>query len=133
MSFPKLACACGLATVALAACGSTSKPLAGSAGAAATARVARGKVDDPRRTHLKCLEQDHLNARDVGSSEIRVGIAPGGPLIVFTPTPGAAQEDQISGLEQGAEVIGSALLYPGQAGDKLLQKIENCTAKGVSG
>jgi hypothetical protein len=40
---------------------------------------------------------------------------------------------QIHGLSQGAEVIGSALLYPNQASDKLLTKVENCVALGVGG
>ena len=53
--------------------------------------------------------------------------------MVFEPTPGAAQESQIDGQVEGAEVIGSALLYPNQASDSLLQKVEDCVAKGVSG
>jgi hypothetical protein len=34
---------------------------------------------------------------------------------------------------ESAEVIGSALLYPNQAPDGLLQKVESCVAKGVKG
>ncbi len=30
-------------------------------------------------------------------------------------------------------MIGAALLYPNQASDALLQKVEDCVAKGVSG
>ena len=35
--------------------------------------------------------------------------------------------------EQGAEVIGSALLYPNKASGKTLTKVELCTATGVNG
>ena len=51
----------------------------------------------------------------------------------FAPTPGAAQDAQISGRVTGAEVIGSALLYPDQASDGLLQTVEDCLAAGVTG
>ena len=56
-----------------------------------------------------------------------------GPPFQFTPTPGAAQDQQISGHTPGAEVIGSALLYPGTAPDSELQPIEDCLAQGVKG
>ncbi len=49
----------------------------------------------------------------------------------FVPTPGAALAEQIEGRSQGAEVIGSALLYPGQASDSQLQTIEDCVGQGV--
>jgi hypothetical protein len=53
--------------------------------------------------------------------------------VSFEPTPGDAQGVQIQGEAQGAEVIGSALLYPNQAPDSLLSTVEGCVAKGVSG
>jgi hypothetical protein len=52
---------------------------------------------------------------------------------VFTPTPGSAQADQIRAAAQGAEVIGSALLYPNQGSDQELAQIETCLTRGVSG
>jgi hypothetical protein len=61
------------------------------------------------------------------------GPAPAGATIVFASTPGAAQADQIIGSAQGAEVIGSALVYPNQAPDSLLNGIEACLAQGVQG
>jgi hypothetical protein len=64
---------------------------------------------------------------------MQIGAKPSGPTVQFTPTPGAAQEEQISGQVESAEVIGAALLYPNQASDSLLQKVEGCVAKGVSG
>jgi hypothetical protein len=64
---------------------------------------------------------------------MQIGTKPSGPTVQFMPTPGAAQEAQISGQVESAEVIGSALLYPNQAPDGLLQKVESCVAKGVKG
>jgi hypothetical protein len=53
--------------------------------------------------------------------------------IRFLPTPGAAQAAQIENQEQGAEAIGSALLYPGRTPDAELTQIERCIAQGVKG
>jgi hypothetical protein len=69
----------------------------------------------------------------VGTTAMQIGTRPYGPTVYFEPTPGAAQEMQIDGQAQGAEVIGSALLYPNQASDQLLQQVEDCVALGVSG
>ncbi len=93
----------------------------------------RGVVDDPRTTHLKCLREKHLSAVKVGQTDIEVGSAPSGSRIEFEPTPGAAQQLQISDRIEGAEVIGSALLYPGGSSDHELATIEGCLAQGVSG
>lgn len=124
---------CGaLLASSLAACGSTSRPLAGSA-AAISGHGVRGRVDDPRASHFSCLLQQHITAIKVGQTAIQVGAPPSGPLITFTPTPGAAQAKQINGEAEGAEVIGSALLYPNQGSDAELQAIENCVAKKVKG
>jgi hypothetical protein len=116
-----------LAGVAAAGCASTIKPLRG-----------RGVVDSPittKNNHLACLRQQHLPVQQVGSTGLQIGALPSGPTVVFTPTPGAAQALQIQGLRstQGSEVIGQALLYPHQADDGELKKIETCLAKGVSG
>lgn len=114
--------------LALAACGGSVKPATGS----------RGKVDDPRTTqtnHVTCLRDAHLKVQEVGKTGLQIGAPPAGPTVVFTPTPGAAQYDQMSGQAkyQGAEVIGSALLYPNQGSESELQVVENCLAEGVSG
>jgi hypothetical protein len=117
-----------LAALALSACGSSIKPQTGS----------RGRVDDPRTAHAdhaKCISQHHLAVHKLGLNELQIGAAPAGPKVVFEPTPGQAQGVQISGLreQQGAEVIGSALLFPAQASDQELADIETCLATGVIG
>jgi hypothetical protein len=130
MSRAKLALAVGLAAISLAACGSTAKPEAGSAKAASV--NAKG-VDDPRATHVECLRQAHIPVTEFDRTWLQIGTKPYGPTVHFTPTPGAAQEFQIDGQVEGAEVIGAALLYPNKASDGLLQTVEDCIAKGVTG
>src|SRR5205807_9279025 len=100
-----------LLAAALAGCGSAPKPRAGTP-AAQGQTVGHARVDDPRTLHVECLKQAHLPVTEVGQTGVQVGPLPNGPTIVFEPTPGAAQESQLSGKAQGAEVIGSALLYP---------------------
>jgi hypothetical protein len=91
------------------------------------------RVDDPRPKHLACLKQHQLPVSEPSPTEIQVGPPGVGPLIAFTPTPGHAQADQIEGKDPGAEVIGSALLFPNQGSENQLQTVEVCTALGVSG
>lgn len=138
MSLAKLVPACVPIALAVAACGgSVANPVAGSASAA----KGRGKVDNPRTNqpnHVACLRQDHLSVVSTsiyGRPGIQIGSPPSGPTVVFEPTPGVAQGDQMQGNRafQGAEVIGSALLYPNAASDKELSKVEACIAQGVAG
>ena len=133
MPSAKLAAMLGVAALSLSACGTASKPEAGTLKANVTSQKG---VDDPRKKHVECLEQEHIPVRDLtldGLPAFQVGTAPSGPTVVFQATPGAAQGVQINGQSQGAEVIGAALLYPNQASDALLGKVETCVAKGVSG
>jgi hypothetical protein len=133
MSSAKLAAACALIALVMAGCGSSSKPEAGSVHTSAGGHAGRGVIDDPRTKHLMCLKQHGLVAHRVGQTGIQVGKLPTGPSIAFAQTPGAAQALQINGTVENAEVIGSALLYPRQAPDKLLKVVEACMAQGVTG
>jgi hypothetical protein len=123
---------CVFAVLALSACGSKSNPPAGSIPPAATT-AGHARLDDPRTKHVACLRQHNVPFQEVGATGIQVGSPSIGPSVVFTPTPGAAQRDQIVGQAPGAEVIGSALLYPNQASDRLLSTVEHCLAQGVKG
>jgi hypothetical protein len=137
MRLAKLVLACGLTGVLVAACGIKAKPLAG------TAHIDKAPgnhaaVDDPRLRHARCLRKDKFRIheyRTAGANlpAIQVGYLPVGPTIVFEPTPGIAQGLQIQGKVQAAEVIGSELLYPNEASDKELTKVEACAAIGVTG
>jgi hypothetical protein len=136
MSLAKVAVVCGLMALLLGACGIQAKPVAGTD--LRRAHDYYGKVDDPRTTHVPCLRGAglpiHEYATDgTGLPAIQVGRLPTGPTIIFYPTPGIAQGLQLMGQEQGAEVIGSALLYPNQASDSELSIVEKCVAIGVSG
>jgi hypothetical protein len=131
----KLLAATGVAALALSGCGGiTTNPVAGSP----TVSKGRGKVDDPRTNHpnhLACLKQAHLPVIEVGRTWLQIGTPPAGPKVYFAPTPGAAQAFSIEGEKpyRGAEVIGSALLYPEQGSDSELQAIEACLAQNVTG
>jgi hypothetical protein len=121
----KTAAAASLAAILVSACSTAVKPPQG-----------RGRVDDPRLHNpdrVACLKRHRLPVALVGETGIQIGALPAGPSVRFLPTPGAAQAVQIAGEAQGAEVIGSALLYPPQASDNELTVIENCLAEGVAG
>lgn len=111
----------------LAGCGSATKPARG-----------RGVVDSAITTktnHLTCLRHEHLPVQVTSATTLQIGPLPNGPTVEFLPTAGAAQALQITGVRanQGAEVVGSAQLYPNGASDGELKQIETCLAKGVSG
>ncbi len=136
MSSAKLAAACALVGVSLSGCGIAAKPLAGAPDLSKAPGI-HGRVDQLRHQHYLCIVHSGLPARVYtaagGRPAIQVGTPPSGPTVVFEPTPGAAQEDQIDGQVQSAEVIGSALVYPNAASDKVLSKVEGCVAVGVTG
>jgi hypothetical protein len=115
--------AAALTALALSACSVTANTPGG-----------RGRVADPRTQagRLDCLRAHHLPVTEVGDSDLQIGQLPAGPTVRFTPSPGAAQTAQIEGQAQGAEAIGSALVYPNQAPNTELGVIENCVAQGVS-
>lgn len=133
MSRAKWAAAAVLVALSLSACGVASKPEAGSASAATKSK---SSYSDPRTKHVKCLRAAGIHFRELMIGRypsIQVGTRPNGPTIEFAATPGAAQNDQIQGRAQGAEVIGAALVYPNQAPNALMSKVEACMAEGVSG
>ncbi len=120
-----------VAALALAGCGAVKVQPSSPAGSSKLA--SRGKVDDPVtvRNHLGCLRDHHLAVHVVSPTRLQVDAPPAGPTIVFAATPGAAQAYQITGGAQGAEVIGSALVYPHQGSDAELGTIGACLAQGV--
>jgi hypothetical protein len=132
MSSPKLVVASGLAGLALSACGGTAKPVAGTIRPAPTPH-SRGVIDDPRGGMIKCLKLKQVQAVRIGRTGLQIGALPAGPTIDYASTPGDAQAAQIHGKVQSAEVIGSAFLYPNEASDATLQKVENCLTVGVIG
>ena len=139
MPLAKLVVACGLIAVALSvsACGIQAKPVAGTKDLYAVPGN-HAVVNDPRTPYLKCLRTDGfaLTRFLYGTQQLRavqVNAKPSGPTVVFEPTPGIAEGDQMKGQEEGAEVIGSALIYPNRAPDALMHKVETCLATNVKG
>jgi hypothetical protein len=130
MPTAKLAAVAAVAAMFLAACGTTAKPEAGTPRADAKARQ---QVDDPRTKHIDCLRGAKIPVVTAGLTELEVGTPPSQAKIVYLPTPGSAQQAQLGGDAPGAEVIGSALLYPQQDSDAQLQAIEGCLTIGVKG
>ena len=134
MRIARFAAAAIVVALALSACGSTTKPVAGTPQAAAQAKKG---LNDPRPKHIACLRADHVT--DIheyfseGRPAFQVGTKPSGPTVVFEATPGMGQGVQISGSDQGAEIIGSALVVPNDAPAKLDHEVETCVALGVSG
>ena len=125
-----------LAALALALAGCGAVKVQPTAPAGSTKLVSRGKIDSPLTSvhnHLGCMRDAHLAVQLVSPTKLQIGAARSGPTVVFTPTAGAAQAQQIDGNAQGAEAIGSALLYPNQASDAELTAIEDCLARGVQG
>jgi hypothetical protein len=127
--------ALALAATALAGCGS-SVQVQPAASPTSSKLASRGRVDSPEtnmRNYLGCLRDGHLSVQVTSPTRLEVGPAPAGATIVFAATTGAAEANQIDGSAQGAEVIGSALVYPHQAPEPTLSVIEACLARGVQG
>ena len=123
MPHAKSVAALGAAAMILCGCSAVVKPPGG-----------RGRVDDPRTAYgrLQCLKAQHLPARKVGRTQLQIGALPGGPTVQFEPSVGAAGGHKVEGTAQGAELIGSALLYANQATGSELTKIENCVGQGMN-
>ena len=118
----------------LAGCGAVKVQPTTPAGSSTLA--SRGKVDSPltnMRNHLGCLRDGHLPVQVTSATTLQVGEPPSDATILFRATTGASQADQVEGNAQGAEVIGPALVYPHQASDADLDRIEDCLAQGVQG
>jgi hypothetical protein len=127
---------CAAGVLGLSACGATSNPPAASSGAqklAGTLPKGRGVIDDPRHKSRACLLALNLGLVTNGRDDEYVGQGTDRAKIVFLPTPGSAQYAQISGTQEGAEVIGGALLYPQAMSESHLNKVEKCLAQGVTG
>jgi hypothetical protein len=89
-----------------------------------------GKGDgsyDPRDGRIACLTGKGLQARKVADRFVFVNAPGGRPLrVFFAVTPGEAEAISVSARAQGAEQLGRALLFVGNASEPLLTKIEGC-------
>jgi hypothetical protein len=83
---------------------------------------------DKRAAAMTCLEEAGVPAELRGEEEIVIGDGQGAPHIKFFLTSGESEAAQFEGDGEGAEQIGSALLYVGEGSDELLEKVELCLA-----
>jgi hypothetical protein len=82
---------------------------------------------DKRGAAIACLTEDKgLSAREEGRNAVGVGDPDTGPRIVFYLTSGQAEAAQFEGHGEGAEQIGSALLFVRQASEDVLEDVEAC-------
>jgi hypothetical protein len=85
---------------------------------------------DKRALALECLREDkQVDARLDGEEAIAIGDADTGPRVVFFLTSGEAEAAQFEGEGEGAEQIGSALLFVRDGSDELLEDVEACLAE----
>jgi hypothetical protein len=82
---------------------------------------------DPRDSRIACLAKEGLPAHKAGANDVLVTAAGRPPLrIYFASTPGEAEALAVQGRANGAEQLGRALLYVGDASESLLSRIEGC-------
>ncbi len=84
---------------------------------------------DPRATTQTCLRHAHLASVPVGPRQLLLGAGPDGPSIVFTITTAEAEAIELRGEAEGAERVGSALLFVRGASEAVLAKVESCLKK----
>lgn len=89
---------------------------------------------DTRALALACLtEKKGIEAREDGDDEIVLNGAEDGPRIRFYLTAGQAEAAAFEGDGEGAEQIGSALLFVEpevrEETEELLEDVENCLAE----
>ncbi len=139
MSFRKVAVICALMAVLISGCGIAAKPQAGSPHLL-TSPSFYGVYDNQRAAREACLTAHHIpfvsfetKDRVHGTPQLlqAIKVGPGGASIIFYPDAGIAEGQIIMGKGLGAELIGSALLYPNNTTGLTLTEVENCTAIGV--
>jgi hypothetical protein len=104
---------------------------------AATAGCGLGSADaggssddsDKRAVAMTCLQDKGIDARLQGDSDIAIGDTADAPRIKFFLTAGESEAAAFEGRGEGAEQIGSALLYTRKGSDDLLKDVENCLAE----
>lgn len=79
---------------------------------------------DKQAVTLECLVEEGFEARSVGST-IEID-GSDGPRVEFNVSSGESETRAFKGEAQGAEQIGSTLLFVGPAGDRELDAIETC-------
>jgi hypothetical protein len=132
--------ALALAAASLAAgCGGDDDPSSGGAAARtagapdpvrtearspAQQRAVRG--NQRRDGALACIRGRGIDARGIGADRIQIGDPPDGARVQFYNNSGVAEGFQFEGEGEGAEQIGAALFWTGNADEKQLDVLEAC-------
>lgn len=83
--------------------------------------------NDKRANALVCLnEEQEVAAKEAGPDGIQVDGGADGPRIRFYTNSGEAEAAQFEGRGEGAEHIGSALLFTRGGSEDMLEKVEEC-------
>jgi hypothetical protein len=106
-----------LAVVPIAGCGLGSNDAGGSS-----------DDSDKRAVAMTCFQDKGIDAQLKGENGVVIGQSAGAPHVKFFLTAGESEAAAFEGRGEGAEQIGSALLYVGNGGDDLLKNVENCLA-----
>jgi hypothetical protein len=83
---------------------------------------------DKRAVAMTCFKDNGIDAELKGETGIVIGSGAGAPHVKFFLTAGESEAAAFEGRGEGAEQIGSALLYVGDGSDDLLKNVENCLA-----
>jgi hypothetical protein len=81
---------------------------------------------DPRDSRIACFAKQGLPAHKAGPSDVLVPAGRPPVRVFFASTPGEAEALSVHARAQGAEQLGRALLYVGNASEPLLTKLEGC-------
>jgi len=83
---------------------------------------------DKRAVAMTCFKDKGIEAQLKGENGIVIGQSADAPRVRFALTAGESEANEFEGRGEGAEQIGSALLYVGDGSDELLKNVENCLA-----
>lgn len=114
-----------LASAGLGACGGSdavTPPRPGVVGAHAVVP----RPYNPMTNVVACLHGEGIATRPTAPNEVRLAPAATGMRVRLAITPGAADAAQLRGGAEGAEVIGSAMLFVGSASDAQIARVERC-------
>jgi hypothetical protein len=114
------------ATLLCVGCGSPRSPLLSGGEDPIRGGSAGFQTYSPPIGLRNCLRARGLTVARVDRSTIAIAPASDGLAVTFEAIDEAAWARQLRGLAQGAEMIGSGLVYVGQAGPAKLAQVQDC-------
>lgn len=128
---------CALIALLVSGCGIAARPEAGTLSARSGIYNQQAYQSGFKRpARVNCLKQHHLPAHLYRTADklpaIRVGSGPSAPTMIFEPFGWSTPDLKIRGEAQGAEIIGTVLLYPNGMSLSEAKIVEQCAAIGVA-